>query len=275
MQTLAVLITCYNRVNSTLKCLEHLFGAILSEGFELDIYLVDDNSPDQTGNIVKNKYPAINVIKGSGTLYWNGGMRLAWLTAAKNKDYDFYMWLNDDTFLEQNAITVLVDDYFNLKEKNIESILVGPLIDPETKQNVYGGFYNNIRVIPSGKPQNCNSLVGNVVLVSKNICNSVGILSSLFSHGIGDTDYGIRVLKKGFKIHIASNYIGTCKLNDKIQWYDPEISFSERKRLLFSKTGGNYKEYIKFKKMHFGLLQAGLSIAKTITRLYFPKIFIK
>jgi glycosyltransferase involved in cell wall biosynthesis len=47
---IAVLMTCYNRVQTTLQCLSHLEKAMADVvGATFDIWLVDDNSPDRTG----------------------------------------------------------------------------------------------------------------------------------------------------------------------------------------------------------------------------------
>ena len=47
MNTIAVLITSFNRKNSTLKCLGKLFSQNLKE-YYLGVYLVDDGSTDGT-----------------------------------------------------------------------------------------------------------------------------------------------------------------------------------------------------------------------------------
>lgn len=273
MQTIAILLTCYNRINSTLLCFEYLFGSTFPDNFDIDIYLVDDNSPDQTGKIIKYKYPKINLIQGTGELYWNGGMRLAWDTAAKTKDYDFFIWLNDDTYIEKHAIKTLLNDFSNLKNQNTESLIIGSLRDPDTKKITYVGRNKGQIIEPNGVPQECDSIPGNLVLVSKNIYAKVGNLSNLYSHGFGDTDYGLRALQNGFKCNISSVYVGYCKANDKLLWHNPTLKFSERKEVLFAKTGGNICEYLKYVKYHRGRIQMIFSATKTLIRLFLPKYF--
>ncbi|MFZ2284904.1 MAG: glycosyltransferase [Lutibacter sp.] len=269
--SIAVLLTCFNRVETTLKCLEKLYKATVPVGYQFDVFLVDDNSPDKTGKLVKEKYPLVNVIMGTGDLYWNGGMRLAWNTASQIKDYDFYLWLNDDTLIESQAIDNIILDYNYLKGKNIESLIVSALKDPYTKEITYSGRMEGIKVIPCGNPTECTYITGNFVLVSKIIFNKVGNLESLFSHGMGDNDYGFRTIKAGFKCHVTSFYMGYCKLNNKIQWHDSRNTLQQRFKLLFSKTDGNIIEYLQFVKIHRGSLTMYLSASKTLIRLVFPK----
>ena len=107
---IAVLLTCHNRKKKTLQCLNALN---IQEGLEVDynieVFLVDDGSFDGTAEAIVACFPNVHIIQGNGNLYWNQGMRLAWDTAAKTKDYDFYLWLNDDTILDKDAIINLID----------------------------------------------------------------------------------------------------------------------------------------------------------------------
>ena len=94
----AILMTCYNRVGTTLRCLERLkVAAARIADAKFDVWLVDDASPDQTGEKVKAAYPEVNVIQSPGNLFWCKGMRLAWDKAvASGIKYDFYLlptWL--------------------------------------------------------------------------------------------------------------------------------------------------------------------------------------
>lgn len=91
MFTLAVLMTCYNRVAVTRRCLQRLFRCPLPENWRLAVWLVDDASPDRTGDIVVREFPAVHVIPSPGNLFWCKGMRLAWDTAAVAQDYDAYL----------------------------------------------------------------------------------------------------------------------------------------------------------------------------------------
>ena len=101
----AVLLTCHNRKFQTLQCLESLFlQQRLNVDFRIEVFLVDDASTDGTAYETRIQYPEVNIIQGNGNLYWNRGMRLAWETAASKNKYDYYLWLNDDTFLKPNAI---------------------------------------------------------------------------------------------------------------------------------------------------------------------------
>src|SRR4051794_16275211 len=100
MMRLAVLITCFNRVETTLRGLRKLIEAldtIANLGFE--VFLVDDKSPDGTGAVVKAAFPSITVIVGTGDLFWNRGMCLAFQSAQTRGPFDCYLLFNDDVEL--------------------------------------------------------------------------------------------------------------------------------------------------------------------------------
>ena len=104
MKRIAILMTCFNRSETTLRCLKSIVSQKLPNGFETKIYLVDDGSPDKTGTLVKEMFPNVRVINGNGKLFWTKGMALAWKTAAADADSDYYLWLNDDVTLDKMAV---------------------------------------------------------------------------------------------------------------------------------------------------------------------------
>ncbi len=267
---IAVMITCYNRVGTTTNCLESLAKLTLERNKSVEVYLVDDASPDNTGTIVKEKFPSVHVIEGTGELYWNRGMALAWETARKDEDFDFYLWLNDDVVLEANALETAINDYRYLKETGVESLIVGVLRDPDTGAITYTGYDNDRQIQPKGIPESCDFITGNFVLVSKKIFDEIGGLNPRYTHGIGDTDYGYRAIAKGFRCSTTSAYVGTCRINKKENWSSAEYSLFKRLSLLFDRSNGAITEYLYFVRYHRGYRRMFLSLLHTAVRLFFP-----
>ena len=108
MKSIAVLLTVHNRKEKTLECLSYLYQQKIPEGYYFDVYLTNDGCTDGTPDAVKQHYPFVNIINGDGNLYWNRGMYKAWETASSTQNYDYYFWLNDDTTLKENALSILV-----------------------------------------------------------------------------------------------------------------------------------------------------------------------
>jgi len=271
---IATLITSYNRKDKTLSCLKALFNCDLPDGYKIEVFLVDDGSNDGTGNAVKEKFPQVNVIQGNGNLYWNGGMHLAWQTATKTGNYDFYLWLNDDVILFPNSLLELL----NVNSKKTDTIVCGTLCSATNKEITYGGnAKKGSKLVPNGKPQECYTFNGNVILVPRNVYRKVGNLDPIFPHAIGDYDYALRAREKGIKSFITCNFIGFCEKNISLpKWCLPEVSFSNRLRSLYSPLGNSHPfYYFIYEKRHYGLLT---SLKHSITihlRLVFPKLWLK
>ena len=277
----AVLLTCYNRKQVTLQCIDHLLDGQLWQPATLDVYLVDDASPDDTGAAVKERFPQVNIINGDGKRYWCGGMRLAWQEAAKG-DYDAYIWLNDDTFLEANALEQAFETLERSRHHDDSPIIVaGSVRDPDTGEITYGGItwknrWGRIKsglATPTGYPQPCDTMNGNFVLVSKSAFLRVGNLSDKFIHGMGDFDYGLRARASGCAIWATGEYIGECsRQRTEVQWFDPSLSFFERLQKLSQPTGLPPREYSYFNRQHGGQLWM-LNVLKLYARLLFPSFW--
>ena len=177
MLRVAILLTVHNRRETTLRCLEncwHQIDAGKNEGkYDYTVYLVDDGSTDGTSEAVQSMFPQTVLIKGDGNLFWNRGMRLAWDRAAA-EDYDFYLWLNDDTLMNEGALASLMENSEFLRHK---AIVVGTTANA-AGEITYGGR-NRARKLMTPDPVipiPCHLFNGNLVLVPKSVYASLGNL---------------------------------------------------------------------------------------------------
>lgn len=218
---LAVLLTVHNRREITLSCLNALFATTRPAHASIDAYLTDDGSQDGTAEAVKSAYPEVKVLYGDGSLFWNGGMRLSFGEALKHH-YDYYLWLNDDTQLQPHAILAMLHTSQLLQDRGEKpAIVVGTTIDAESGVSTYSGrnsrgwlrpFYFDM-VVADSEPVGCDTLNGNCVLIPSEVAKRVGNLDALFTHGIGDFDYGLRAHAAGCSVWVNPGSIGFCKWN--------------------------------------------------------------
>jgi GT2 family glycosyltransferase len=268
-KNIAVLFTCHNRKDKTLKSLRCLYNL---QGIEIDfkiaIFLVDDGSIDGTGDAIKINFPMVNIIQGDGNLYWNRGMFLAWKTAVGTFDFDYYLWLNDDTYLENDALKIL------LLEKFDNAIVCGSTHSPENKKITYGGFRKNPDrlLMPNGEFQNCDYFNGNCVLISKKVFEVVGNLDTFFQHALGDFDYGLRAKKKGIALYVAPKFVGVCESHtEEPMWALSSVRLINRLKYLYSPLSGiNPFEYFVFDNRHNGLFSAIKHFITIHLRVFFP-----
>ncbi|HEY9675264.1 MAG TPA: glycosyltransferase family 2 protein [Waterburya sp.] len=218
---LAALLTCHNRKPKTLACLEALFNQELPREVTIDVYLVDDGSTDGTGEAVAQSYPQVKILQGNGSLFWNGGMGVAFAEALKS-DYDVYLWLNDDTILYPNALSNLLETFHRLQlQGEHRTIIAGSTCDPKTTTLTYGGVVRRSRwrplrfdlVQPDEDVKRCDTINGNCVLIPRAVVQLVGNLDPAFTHYAGDWDYGLRAQQKGCTVWVAPGYVGTCSQN--------------------------------------------------------------
>ena len=257
---LAALMTCFNRRKQTLRCLENLFAQVKQRPFELSVILVDDGSSDGTADAVEAQYPAVSLVRGSGDLYWNQGMRLAFAHASR-REFDGYLWLNDDTMLYPHAVSRLLDTLKQLESKNEIAIITGSTCDSANGGRSYGGFRWSdgwgrqlVPVVPSSsEPVLCDTMNGNCTLVPRRVAKAVGNLDASFQHSFGDMDYGFRARALGFGVYVAPGYVGTCSDNPaRGTWRDRNAGFRKRWRHLNSPKGSPFPEWSLYCHRHLG-----------------------
>ena len=260
----AVLITCHNRKPKTLACLAALFNQLLSPEVTIDVYLVDDGSTDRTAEEVHQAYPQVKILQGDGSLFWNGGMRKAFAEALK-QDYDYYLWLNDDTVLYPEAIASLLKTYHCLAAQgNKRAIVVGSTCHPETGELTYGGVVRSTwwhpfkyrLVEPGTEAKPAETMNGNCVLIPRAVVQVLGNLDPAFSHSIGDIDYGLRAQRQGCSVWVAPGYAGKCQTNPPQgnSWLDPDFTLRQRWQAVTHNKGLPPVESKVFCQRHAGLL---------------------
>lgn len=262
MKSIATLITCHNRKEKTLACLEALFQNTLPEGHSLDVFLVDDGSTDGTDQAIHKRYPQVNIIYSDGNLYWNGGMRVAF-NLAMEKGFDYYLWLNDDTFLYSSALQSLINTSNQLTLHEAKSVLVvGSTQDEFSRKISYGGVVRSSKWRPItfelvstiDLPVKCESMNGNCVLIPNEIAQKVGNLEPRFVHAMGDLDYGLRVSNAGFSLWIMPGFVGTCSINAIAESFnDTRLPLSERFRKILQPKGLPLFPWYIFTRRHAGV----------------------
>jgi len=236
-------MTCFNRVETTLRGLQSLFASKVTD-VELDVYLVDDASPDGTAARVRTAFPAVHVLEGSGNLFWCKGMRLAWDAARQSgKIYDYYLWFNDDVSLKSDALAgLLVDDASN------KGLVVGKFSSDETESDISFGL--------DGADEWMN---GNLVLIPRAVYDAIGPIYDGYRHAYGDHDYGLKAKRHGFSVRLSSHFCGVCPRQPERYLSMQGKPLCERFRILFATKGVCLHDAVLFRYRNWGLGMAILS----------------
>ncbi len=283
IRKIAIIMTCHNRRDLTVECLKRVFSQKNIGDTTLKIFLVDDGCTDGTGTVVQQKYPEVKVLWGNGSLFWAGGMRLAFGEALKD-NFDFYLWLNDDSRLYDTGLRSMLDTYSALlRRTGDEVIIAGSFCDEKSLMLTYGGtmlgsWWRPARykmVQPSQLPQRCDLFHGNCVLIPRKIAMATGNMSSDYKHGGGDRDYALRAKKAGFSSWICPGYVGTCSRNSKVdRWRSKELSMKDRvEAITHPIIVARVQDWTAYVKKYHKALWPYFFLMSFI-RLRFPRLYI-
>jgi GT2 family glycosyltransferase len=271
---LAILSCSYNRIKKTSEFLKSVVNQKVPDDYSVDIYLLDDNSPDGTADYVESNFPSVQVLRGSGSLFWAGGMRTLWEQVMKIEKYDFFLLFNDDVVLFDGALERLLAAYY--LSDYPENIILGTVQDTEKRSITYGGQKINNRLTGNAvtlepdvvKLKACEIGNANIMLVDKATVNKIGILSGLFTHGIADYDYTLTAVENGLKVWVAPGYYGVCDDDHGIPWLSQGTPLKKRVEYLYSPKGLAYKQYLLYVRKHFPLSLPGIFIKLWVKTLF-------
>ena len=132
----------YITVEDTIKCVESIFEKEKKSNFE--IVIVDNNSPNNSGEILKKKYKTnkkIHLIINNENLGFSRGNNVGFKYAKEKLNADFIVLLNNDTsLLTENFSNLVFNDY-----KKYDFSVLGPKI--YTKDSICGP----LKMIPDTK----------------------------------------------------------------------------------------------------------------------------
>ena len=273
MIRIAVLITVFNRREITLKGLRSLYDAIsiLGNGYIFDIYLTDDGCTDGTAESIQKEFPQVKIVNGTGNLFWGGGMNLAWKTAVEtNKNYDYYLWYNDDSELFPDSLRTI----FEIASDNV---LVTGAFKGYDGNVSYGGKLSNDQIItPNGIPQEVVKMNGNLVLIPNNVFEVIGFIDNHYIHGGGDFDYGYKVRENGYRVLLTTKYVGVANRHDEFipRYCNKELSLSERWRILHNPINSPLIHF-RFSRKRDGLLKAIIYYFIAYIGVLFPSFYVR
>lgn len=271
MKSVAILLTVHNRKEKTYKCLNSVYKNIgkITE-YDFDVYLTDDGSTDGTYTMVKENFSKVKVIKGNGNLFWCRGMYVAWKEACNTKDYDYYIWLNDDVELFDESL----ENGIKLCNKvNNYAIITGAFRSKKNGDLTYGAkFIDDKKVGPNGKLQEIQIFFGNFIVVPNNVVKKIGIIDPTYKHAYGDNDYSLRALKNNIKVYLMPEYVGYCEAHSYTEKYmDPKQSVKNRFKALYSPVYTPHDAFV-YNYRYFSLFKALRIVLQLHIITLFPRL---
>lgn len=268
--SIAVLLTVFNRKDKTLKCLQRLYTQLPLDGYQVDVYLTDDGCTDRTPEAVRQQFPQVHIIYGDGNLFWNRGMYIAWQEAAK-EDYDFYLWLNDDVILFNTALSHILSCSNKKKDK---CIISGLISSTDGLHTTYGGRTKGIKIQKDGTMHEIETMHGNFVLIPKYVFQIIGYNDPYYHHSYGDHDYSLMARKKHIGVYTTKEFTGTCDIESKeIKCFMKGIPFKQRWKNLHSPLSYTMpNEVFYFYNKHYNTTIAIFKYISVYIKCLFPQI---
>ena len=207
----SIIIVTHNSLPVLETCLKHL--QVAAEKIQHEIIVVDNNSSDNSPTFVKNSCPKARLHLNRR----NKGFASACNTGAELAESALLLFLNPDVFLDQPAISELLNSYWNLDRVGVA---VGRLRFPDGKfqptcrqlptiSNILfsrrgligllskknGRYtqpdYDKITAVPAA--------AGTLMLISKELFKKIGRFDQRFFMYMEDTDLCKRLIMAGFK----------------------------------------------------------------------------
>jgi len=195
------IIPVHNPGKMILELLDHI--SKLSDVHLDEILIVDDGSFDGTYEKVTKNYPSVQIIQGTGQLFWTGSMALG-MSHALKQEADYIFWLNHDCRPTSGAADEL--------KKALELTKAGCAgaychIAGYPEYGVNPGLLCNRGVGNVAKDQilEVDAVNGNFVAFRVEVVRDVGLPDfELFPH-YGDSPYTYKINKRGFKVLVVGS----------------------------------------------------------------------
>lgn len=214
----AVVIVTWNNSKDIKECLQ----SVLDQDYpSYKVVLVDNNSSDNTAEIVMSQFPEVTVLAQTQNLFFAGGNNVGINYAIKTFDTAYVATLNPDTVVRHNWISAQIE----VMEADTQIGVVGPKVlfapgfgPDEKKSNPENMLINTVGILPGGflfpydrgygevdkgqydKSEEVYALSGVSLMARTSVLAKVGTFFAPMQMYLEDVDLCLRIKKAGWKI---------------------------------------------------------------------------
>lgn len=217
---LAIVSPVYNRRELTLQCLRSL-ERVDRTSLEIETFIVDDGCTDGTSDAIRERFPDVHVVAGTGDLWYTAGTNLGIHAALKYKP-DYILCINDDSIFDEKCILRLIE----CARRHERSVVGALLLLWDQPHRVFqvapvwktwqGGWQHwqqqTIWTVPQ-TPWEVEMIVGNCVLYPAEVFAEAGYLNPQISAQYGDAEFTTRLRKRGWRLLIEPRARVFCQPN--------------------------------------------------------------
>ena len=263
-QPLVSIITInYNESSVTLDMLESLKELDYEN---VEVIVVDNASPNDNPNIIKEQFPNVNLLKSEKNLGFAGGNNLG-VTEASG---EYLLFINNDTIVPKNFIGPLVETL----EQDQTIGMVSPKIKFHWDSSLiqYAGYtpmnHYTIRNNSIGyhqkddgcydKPGETESIHGAAMMVPRRVIDEVGMMTEIYFLYYEEHDWAEMIKRAGYKVFYQPKSYILHKESLATGKFSPlKTYYISRNRIVFARR--NFKPFQLLVSL---LFQAFVSIPK-------------
>ncbi|GGF27634.1 glycosyltransferase family 2 protein [Echinicola rosea] len=206
--SVAIILVNWNGYELTKVCIHSLFRM----GYQnYHVVLVDNASPDGSGPRIRDAFKdKITYIQNEKNLGFSGGNNTG-IRYALEKGFDYILELNNDTEVEPDFLTRLVDSIDDRPEFGAAQPVMTYTSEKEKVWNA-GGIYwpvlglsftrnKNRPVYQAMNSKETDWITGCCFLIKTEVLQKVGFLKEVFFFGsFEDVDMSLRIKQEGYKL---------------------------------------------------------------------------
>lgn len=264
----------YNESGVTLEMLESLKELTYAN---VEVIVVDNASPNDDPNRIKEAFPNVNLIKSKENLGFAGGNNLG-VRAAKG---DYLLFINNDTIVPKDFIAPLVETL-----ENDHCIgMVSPKIKFHWDASLiqYAGYtpMNQYTIRNSSigyhqkddgaydQPGETESIHGAAMMVPKRVVDAVGLMTEIYFLYYEEHDWAATIKRSGYRIYYQPKSYILHKESLSTGKFSPlKTYYIARNRIVFARR--NFKPIPLFVSL---LFQIFISIPKNTMTFLFKRQF--
>ena len=195
-----------NRRDDTLACLESLLKSTYENH---QVIVLDNASSDGSVEAIQSSFPTVHIIELSENLGYAGNNNVG-IEAAMAQGADWVLVLNEDTILDPDCLTQMID----VGESDAQIGVVGPMVyhfdEPDVIQSAGGQlnwYWQGSHIAQNepdhgqfDQPHRVDWISGCAIMVKRDVIEQVGMLDERFFYYEEETEWCIRAGKRDWQI---------------------------------------------------------------------------
>jgi GT2 family glycosyltransferase len=201
----AIIVLNWNDSKNTIACIESLQNIIYPE---FKIYIIDNNSGDNSIEKIKEIYPYIDIYNSGSNLGWAGGNNFG-IKLAKSHGYNYFYLVNPDIRVDPKTLSALIDAIDAEDVAAIGSVVIS-YSNPDwlefagSELTTESGFSQQISIKKSqfvfnGPNIDVPELKGCSILITEKGFNKIGYFDERYFLNYDETDWCFRARSKNMR----------------------------------------------------------------------------